>query len=116
MANMELFESWVPQACTLPSAEQPLRLAEFDDLFATAVRSIDRPEPDQLVLVLDAGSESSARDLAERENGCCAFFDFSFSAAADGEIRITVGVPASHTDVLDALAERAIVADGTDAL
>jgi hypothetical protein len=26
---------WVPQACTLPTVERPLRLAEFNDLFAT---------------------------------------------------------------------------------
>jgi hypothetical protein len=31
----------VPDACTLPTAEQPLRLAEFDELFATAVRRVD---------------------------------------------------------------------------
>jgi hypothetical protein len=34
---------WVPEACTLPTVEQPLRVAEFDDLFATALRGIARP-------------------------------------------------------------------------
>ncbi|MGW3614623.1 hypothetical protein ACWD6N_33130 [Micromonospora sp. NPDC005163] len=34
--------SWVPQACTLPTVEQPLRLAEFDDLFASAVLEMER--------------------------------------------------------------------------
>jgi len=34
--------SWVPDACTLPTAERPLRLAELDDLFATAVRAVHR--------------------------------------------------------------------------
>ena len=29
-------------ACTLPTAERPLRLAEFDELFATAVRRVER--------------------------------------------------------------------------
>lgn len=32
----------IPDACTLPSAERPLRLAEFEDLFARHVRSVDR--------------------------------------------------------------------------
>lgn len=30
--------SWVPDACTLPTVEQPLRLNEFDDVFRDAVR------------------------------------------------------------------------------
>lgn len=30
----------VPAACTLPTAERPLRLAEFEELFATAVRGV----------------------------------------------------------------------------
>ncbi|MFI6744088.1 hypothetical protein ACIBI9_65455 [Nonomuraea sp. NPDC050451] len=34
----------VTTACTLPTAEQPLREAEFDALFAEAVRQIERPE------------------------------------------------------------------------
>ncbi len=30
---------WVPvESCTLPSAEQPLRVAEFDELFAASLR------------------------------------------------------------------------------
>ena len=27
--------AWVPEACTLPTVEQPVRVAEFDELFAT---------------------------------------------------------------------------------
>ena len=34
--------AWVPEACTLPTVEQPLRVAEFDELFATAVRPVER--------------------------------------------------------------------------
>jgi hypothetical protein len=30
-----------PDACTLPTAEQPVRLAEFDELFAAAVRRVE---------------------------------------------------------------------------
>ena len=39
MTNDE--QVWVTDACTLPTVERPLRLAEFDDLFATAVRAVE---------------------------------------------------------------------------
>jgi hypothetical protein len=29
---------WAPQACTLPAAERAVRVAEFDELFATGMR------------------------------------------------------------------------------
>ena len=31
----------VPDACTLPTAGQPVRPARFDELFTTAVREVD---------------------------------------------------------------------------
>jgi hypothetical protein len=37
---------WVPEACTLPTAERPVRRAEFDNLFTTV--------PNAHVGVLDA--------------------------------------------------------------
>lgn len=116
MTNNEVWETWVPSACTLPSSEQPLRAAEFDELFATAVRAIERPAAERLVLIIDAGSEGTARDLAARENECCSFFDFAFSAADGDEVRLAVGVPAGRVDVLEALAARAAGAAGTPSL
>jgi hypothetical protein len=41
----------VPSACTLPTAEQPLRVAEFDALFATAT-SAERVAPGELRFAL----------------------------------------------------------------
>jgi len=36
--------AWVPvDACTLPTREQPLRLAEFDELFASTLRAVSAP-------------------------------------------------------------------------
>ena len=58
----------VPGACTLPTAERPLRLAEFDDLFATALRGQQRLSPTRLRLRLDPVAEQAARDLAVRES------------------------------------------------
>lgn len=35
MSDNEVAEDWVSSLCTLPTTEQPLRLAEFDDLFGS---------------------------------------------------------------------------------
>jgi len=95
----------VPQACTLPTVEQPQRLAEFDDLYGTAVRSHKRLAPTRLRLVLDPEAEERARDLTARESSCCSFFTFSFSQKADG-LYLDVQVPYAHIDVLDAVSAR----------
>jgi hypothetical protein len=98
--------TWVPAACTLPTAERPLRLAEFDALFATALRGQQRLSPTRLRWRLDPAAEHTARDLTARESACCSFFTFTF-APADGDLRLDVDVPASQADMLDALAARA---------
>ncbi|MFD6394998.1 hypothetical protein [Nocardia sp. NPDC060259] len=33
---------WVPDACTLPTVEQPIRVAEFDRFFAESVHGMGR--------------------------------------------------------------------------
>jgi hypothetical protein len=104
-------EAWVPAACTLPTAERPLRLAEFDDLFATALRGQQRLSPTRLRWQLDPAAEQVARDLAGRESECCSFFSFTF-ATADGALQVDVAVPGAHADVLDALANRATAGIG----
>lgn len=42
----------VPTACTLPTADQPLRRAELDDLFAGDVLGVDQVSPLQVRLEL----------------------------------------------------------------
>lgn len=103
MAKAPTATDWAPAACTLPTVEQPLRLAEFDEFFRTAVRRSTRTSTTRLDLVILPESEATARDLAERETSCCSFFDFD--AAADG-LAMRIGVPAGHVDVLDALQVR----------
>jgi hypothetical protein len=98
---------WAPAACTLPTAERPVRLAEFDDLFATAVRGIDRRSPTLLTLTLATapGRAEQVRELTRRETACCSFFTFGLT---DGDpLRLDVSVQAAHREVLDALAARA---------
>ncbi len=103
----------VPDACTLPTAERPLRLAEFDDLFATALRRTEPVSATQARLHLTgaAGLEARVRDLAARETECCSFFRFTTTTAqpaTDGEtVTLDIEVPAAHADVLASLAERA---------
>jgi hypothetical protein len=106
--------AWVPQACTLPSVERPLRVAEFDALFASSLRAVRRSAPDQLRLLLDPDVEAAARDLTARETECCSFFTFTVTPAAEG-LYVDVEVPAAHVSVLDALASRAAAQAGTAA-
>ena len=49
-------QSWVPDACTLPTVEQPLRAKEFDDLFRDAVTAVHRIDATRARLVLRAGT------------------------------------------------------------
>jgi hypothetical protein len=98
---------WVPiDACTLPTAAQPLRVREFDDLFSTAAQGMRRVSPTRLTLVLDAAAEPVARDLVARESACCGFFSFTFQPARSDTIVLDVEVPANRTEVLDGLAHR----------
>lgn len=64
----------MPDACTLPTAEQPIRTAEFDRFFTNSVREMRRPGPQRLELVLAGDAEPLARDPAARESSCWSFF------------------------------------------
>lgn len=105
----------VPDACTLPTAEQPLRLAEFDTLFATAVRAVepDGPTRTRMRLTGRAGLEAAVRDLTARESECCSFFAFTVTPEPvdDGEaVTLQIEVPDTYADVLASLIARATAA------
>ncbi|MEV0766154.1 thioredoxin domain-containing protein [Nocardia sp. NPDC050435] len=103
-----LGQSWVAvDACTLPTEQQPLRVAEFDALFQDALRGMDRVSPTLLRLDFDAAAESRARELAARESGCCSFFTFGFASAGTDLVRMNIEVPAARAEVLDGLAAQA---------
>lgn len=97
--------TWVPQACTLPVAEQPLRVAEFDALFASAVRPAVRSSPTCLRVFLAGGAAiaAHAQDLITRETECCSFFTFALQTS-DGGTELEVRVPTARVDILDARA------------
>ncbi|GAA0246623.1 hypothetical protein GCM10010492_52700 [Saccharothrix mutabilis subsp. mutabilis] len=103
--------SWTPlpaDACTLPTAEQPLREREFDDLFAAALRSVTRVSPTTVRMSLTPEPQIAARaaDLAVRETGCCSFFTFTLEVTGD-ELNLDITVPPGRQAVLAALAARA---------
>ncbi|UQU62782.1 hypothetical protein COUCH_27600 [Couchioplanes caeruleus] len=105
-------QPWAPDACTLPTAGRPLRLAEFDALFASAARHIDVVTPTRAVIRLAGprGLAATVRDLTARETACCSFFTFTVTAAPAAvgeEVSLHVDVPVEYAHVLRALAERA---------
>ncbi len=98
-----------PDACTLPTAEQPLRLAEFDALFATAVRRVEMfgPTRARLRLAGRTGLLETVRDLTARETACCSFFTFTVTPRDDAELDLDIEVPQRYAEVLAALVGRA---------
>jgi hypothetical protein len=109
---MEQTMTWAPSECTLPTAERPLRVAEFHQLFATALRALARLGPMHLRLTLDGAVqvEATVRDLIARENACCSFFAFTLTRTADQQLQLDIQVPENRTDVLDGIAARAATA------
>ena len=105
--------SWVPDACTLPTAEQPLRAKEFDELFRDAVTGVQRVDALRARLVLrpEPGIAARAADLSVRETQCCSFFGFTLSATG-GELTMDITAPPGQVEVLDALVDRARAAAG----
>jgi hypothetical protein len=120
---------WVPvETCTLPTAEQPLRVAEFDTLFAASLRAVEHPAAAatraRLLLAGDADLPGRVQGLADAETACCSFFTFTLpplavdssadlSGALSGDVdaaavvALDVEVPAARADALAALVERA---------
>lgn len=96
---------WAREPCSLPSSEQPARVAEFDQLFADSVLWWTRVSATRLDVLLPLAAEAAARDLADREVGCCSFFTFDF-AGAGADLVMSISVPPTRVEVLDALADR----------
>ncbi|SDL22667.1 hypothetical protein SAMN05216298_3150 [Glycomyces sambucus] len=100
---------WVPvEACRLPVADQPMRLAAFESLFADAVTGVERVGAHLLRLALAPDPAFAARtaELAVREADCCGFFTFTLTAA-QGTLALEVAVPPERAHVLDGIAAQA---------
>ena len=100
--NIDL--SQAPEACTLPTVERPLRIAEFDRLFATAAAPVERLGPQIARIVLPPRPElaADAANLVVRETQCCSFFAFALTATG-GRLHLDVTVPENQIEVLDAI-------------
>ncbi len=118
---------WVePEACTLPTPERPMRVAEFDSLFAEHLVRAERVEATRARLVLGPGSGGAGTpslteltdrvsDLTERESACCSFFTFTLTPARPRprtRCSWTSRCPAQHSGVLAALVDRAVASGG----
>jgi hypothetical protein len=124
MGYMEPAERAATAACTLPTDEQPLRVAEFDELFASCLTGTSRISARRLPLALSGPAELVERvqDLTDRESECCSFFSFSLSVDDAGgdvpgatHVILDIAVPVARVDVLDALTARAeAVTDSRD--
>jgi hypothetical protein len=105
--------------CTLPTAAQPMRLLEFDELFRRQVhppRWIGAHQVEFTFADAD-GLHAEVSDLVARESECCSFFEFAIDqhaqpAVEEDRLVLRVGVPATRGEVLQALTERAIAAIG----
>jgi hypothetical protein len=97
------------ESCTLPTVDQPVRVAEFDDFFSESVRAVERVDATTLRLLVDSVAADRARSLAGRESSCCSFYGFDFAAAraVAGMVSMRVTVPGASVTVLDAFAVRA---------
>jgi hypothetical protein len=102
---------FAPDSCTLSTDGRRLRRAEFGELFAETVATIERPEPTRLRLQLHPDPQVAARaaGLAAAETACCSFFTFALIATA-GSLVLDITVPDAQLPVLDALSERASAA------
>ena len=100
--------TWAPEACTLPTAQRPLRAASFDEFFASSVLAVTRTGSDQVRMDLRPGPDTAARaaGLAAEETACCSFFTFTLTATGGG-LTLDITVPPAQRAVLDALAQRA---------
>ena len=98
---------WVPEACTLPTAERPLRVAEFDKLFVEAVTEVEMAGPTRIRMRLrpEASIAARAAELSVRETACCSFFTFTLIATG-GDLALDITVGDGHVGVLRSLTAR----------
>jgi hypothetical protein len=110
---------WVRvEACTLPTLEQPMRIAEFDELFVASLRDIQEPGWSDVKVRLVLGGDEvlpeRVQRLVDAETSCCSFFTFTLTPLELGDSSVTetmvaldIDVPAARADVLAAFVSRA---------
>jgi len=109
----------IAEFCTLPTAAQPLRLMEWDDLFRRQSHPPRWIGPHRVELIFPSaeGLYAELSDLVTGESECCSFFEFVIDqhpgqAVNEDHLALQIGVPPRRADVLTGLAERAVAAIG----
>jgi hypothetical protein len=90
-------------ACTLPTAERPVRLGAWRSLLGTALSATSA---DSLTAEFhwpaDAETAAAAADVATREVACCGFFRFGMEITDDSVV-LRATVPTGHEPVVTGL-------------
>ena len=89
-------------ACTLAPDQMGDRLAEWRTLLDQVVEREAIPGGLRLVLPSRPGLAAEAIDLAEREQECCAFFDFAVRVGPDG-LSLEVRAPEEAAELVTTL-------------
>ena len=98
MARIEIAEPVIPIACTLDASQLNDRLAEWRSVLD---RVTERSDIQSGVHVRFAGvSAAELADLAEREQHCCSFFEFTVIVDRQG-VALEVRAPADARSILD---------------
>jgi hypothetical protein len=92
----------IPIACTLEPSDLPARLAQWQSLVAEAVGRDEVDGGVRLRFAAAPGLAARIAALAEAEQGCCGFFDFTVALGPDG-VSLTVAAPAEARSMVDGL-------------
>jgi hypothetical protein len=90
-------------ACSLEATDLPQRVAEWRALLAHVIERTPIENGVRVRFGPGIGAAAVA-DLADRERGCCAFFEFSIHLARGG-VTLDVRAPAEAKALVDALFE-----------
>jgi hypothetical protein len=98
----------IPIACSLTDSAARSQLGEWRAIIAAAVDAVDRGSPTELSLRLraDLAGLSDLVRLAQREQACCPFFDFTLRISAVSNT-LVISAPPDAAPVLDTFVQLA---------
>ena len=90
-----------PIACTLQPGEMPERMADWQSVLGSALRTLEPPTASRIEFARDVDLAELAR-LIEAEQQCCTFFSFALTVDGRG-IALEVGAPDTATEIVSAV-------------
>lgn len=111
--GVDSVDSWIPESCTLPSVDRPLRLTQFDELLGSDAVGVHRLGEARVAIDLRPEPAVAARtaELVTRETSCCSFFTFTLTIRAESMV-LEISTPPGYISVLDSLVARAELSPG----